>query len=163
MSITFQAAINLSDFPKKKVFVEDKYEGLDSFEDAAYFENDPYLQKDPDSGRFYEMEADIDFDYEINMSNSNFYSVIKNVDNNLYVKIYNSDGCGSLSFEDLPSFKSKIIKSINTSKSNGVRESIQDGNFYHVGIDKEEINSRLKKMLIIVENAQKLKIGVFWG
>lgn len=162
MSITFYANIDIDNYKKKKMFVEESY-SLDSFENSEYFENDPFLNKDLETGRFYEMVPDIDFEFEVNMSNDNFFSVIKNIDNDLYFKILEGDWHGSFEKKELSAFRSKIIKALNTSGTNGVRDKKVEGNFHYNGVDKDYINSKLKTMLTIIENAQNLNIGVCWS
>lgn len=162
MSITFFANIDIDSFKKKKVFVEDSYE-LDSFEYSDHFESDPFLIKDFNNGRFYEMVPDIDFVFEINMANDNFYSVIKNIDNELYLKTLENHGCGKFDLDELPELSRKIIKAINNSSQNGTREEINEANFFVSSIDKEYIKSRLNTILLIIGNAQKNNVGVSFG
>lgn len=46
--------------------------GYDQETCEMYFHDDPYVTKEETTGRYFFMEPDIDFAYEINMSNSNF-------------------------------------------------------------------------------------------
>lgn len=163
MTVNFQAQIDYSSFPKVKVFVEDLYPGADSFEDAVYFENDPSFLKDEETGRLYQFVEKIDFDYTMNMSNDCFYSVIRRIDQNIYVQTHSDGGYGQIKYEDIPSFKRKVIKALNSSTEVGVCESSVEGNFFHCGVSNERIVNHLRAMLIIISNAQERKLNIFWA
>jgi hypothetical protein len=162
MSVTLSANIDIKSFPEKKVYVDEHY-GYDQETCEMYFHDDPYVTKEETTGRYFFMEPDIDFAYEINMSNSNFASVLKNIDNNMYIVSRESDLCGGVKKEDLSSFHSKVMKAINSSNQNGTRDSFQDGNVFHCGIDKEAINQRLNYILQIILTAKKYNVDIYWG
>lgn len=162
MSVTFQAKIDLKSFPIKKVFVEDHY-GLDSVTDASYFVNDPYVFLDEETKRFYVEIEEIGFTNEVNFSNSNFSHLLDIIDHNICVVSRHNDGCGQIKNEDIPSFKRKLIKAINTNNSNKCVDTVVDGNFIHIGVDEEYISRSLKSILEVVDNAQKLNLDLCWG
>lgn len=162
MSITFQAAIDYKTVEQKKMYFEEIYQGYNHETDFEYMSQYPDVLID-ENGRLYEMRDVIPFEHEVNMSNDNFYSVLQNIDHNLYVSTKAEGGYGSVSFEDLPAFRRKLIKAVNSSSESGTTESFVSGNFYHCGIDKSGIVSRIQSMLTIIHNAQERKLGVFWA
>ncbi len=162
MSITFQAEVDFKEITARKVFLEDLYEGFDLETGGEYMSSYPDVFKD-ENGRLYEMRQIVDFEYEINLSNDNFYSVLQKIDHNLYVKTKSDGGFGSVSFEDLPSFRRKLIKACNITSSVGTRDSYVDGNFHYNGASSEYIIEKIKHMLTIIDNAQKRNIGIFWA
>lgn len=162
MSVTFSANIQIKDFPVKKVYAKDQY-NFTQEECEFYFDNDPYMIKEEGTNLYYTEEPDIGFTYEINMANVNFSSVLQKIDNNIYLVSKSKDFCGSVAFENLSEFRSKLMKALNSSNNIGVRESSQEGNFYHCGLDNEAIKQRLSTMLEIVNNAHKKNVGVYWG
>lgn len=162
MSITFQAEVDFSAIPESKVFLEDLYEGFNLEADGEYMSSYPDVFKD-ENGRLYENRKIVDFQYEVNLSNDNFYSVLMKIDHNIYVSTKSNDGCGTINCADLPEFRRKLIKACNSSSSAGVRESFVSGNFHYSGISSDSISQRIQQMLIIVDNAQKRGLNVFWS
>ena len=162
MSVNFSVAIKLNEFPVKKIYAKDQY-NFTQEECEFYFENDPYMIKEEGTNLYYTEEPDIGFTYEINIANANFSSILQKIDHNIYIVSKSNDLCGSVAFENLDDFRSKIMKALNSSNNIGVRESSQEGNFYHCGLDTESIKQRLSTMLEIVNNAHKNNVGVYWG
>lgn len=162
MSVTFQANIDYSKVEKVKVYMTDKYPSL-SEEEFSY---DTFLEKDAETGRYFQMEDKIDFNHEINLSNSNFCLILNIVDRNLAILSEKDGNVGSISYEDLTDFQRKIMMALNISdkKMSGYeRPSYSEGNFHHFGLNAEGIKERLESMLEVIKNARERNIGVFWG
>lgn len=163
MSITFFADLGKEHFTTRKVFAEEKYEGLDSFKDAYLFENDPFYFRDEETSRFYSMEQECSFKYEVNMANDTFNAILQNLDRNMYIQHKANDCCGSLEIESMPSFRRKLIFALNGPMEKGTFEEHREGNFFHCGINSDRLKRNIQEMLDIIETAQQKGCPVYWS
>jgi hypothetical protein len=162
MGVSFSAQIKHNDFPVRKIYAKDRYD-FSQQECEEYFAGDPYMLKEQGTNLYYMEEPAIDFVYFIDMSCDNFSSILRKIDSNIYLLSKSEGHCGQVSFENLNNLRSKIMKALNTENTVGVRDSYQEGNWIHCGLDQESINKRLSTMLEIIVNAQKHNVGVSWG
>ena len=160
MSMTFHSNIDYTNISKIKIYMKDLYPDLDDWA----FESDGTL-KEEETGLYYEWSyPEFDFVHEMNLANSNMLDMLGVIDSNYHNQCLENDYWIVFSVEDLPNLKRKIIKAINSSKSNNhVREPSNQGNMYYSGMSKEYISKRLAIMLEIVDNAQKRNLSISCG
>lgn len=161
MSMTFQANVDFSTVEKVKVYMKDLYPDSEDY----YFEDDPYVSKEEGTGLLYQMDyAPLDFVHEITLSNQNMFSMLEVIDKSLAIATEHNDYCYRIESKDLPAFKQKIIRALNSEKSKKhAVPDFREGNMYHCGISESYIMSKLKTMLEITDNAQKRGLEVYWA
>jgi hypothetical protein len=158
MSITFSADIDFTTLPRKQVRLVDQYDGLDN----ADFASDGYTQDA--EGYYVTTEIDVDYTYERNFANANFYSIMGAIDHNLMVSARADGGCGSLDAAHVSPFLAKVIKARNSAKlGQHERETVQEGNMIHCGINREYIETALTHIMEVCQTAIKANVGVYWG
>lgn len=158
--MTFSANIDYSNIERVKVYAIDLYPDFLNSD----FEYDNFLQEEG-TGLYYEMAyPEFDFKHEMNLSNDNMLAMLRVIDANYPIQCRANDYWISFAIEDLPNLKRKLIKAINSAKSNNhVREPHQEGIMYYGGINEEYIASKLAIMLEIVDNAQQRNLAISCG
>lgn len=157
--MTFQASVDYSTVAKKKVFIKDLYPSLNDDD----FADDPYVFRDDKTGLLYELRDDIDFEHSIDQTYDRFYAVMDIIDRNLTV-LTKQEACYHILNKDIPSFKRKLIKALNSSKlSKHTYSTTRVGNCTNGGLSLSDIIMRLESMLIITTNAQERGLDVFWA
>jgi hypothetical protein len=163
MSVTFYANIDETVLPKKKVRMVDIYPGLDNMD----FHGDGFLCDE--EGYYYEIQNDIDYRISVDFTNENFKSLLEVIDRNLYILSKEDGHCFALNEEQVPSFKRKLIKALNSSKTNHATSKPylhqKEGQMttYFGGYSKEQAVMHLEKMLEVCDTAMKANTYVYWA
>ena len=119
-------------------------------------EKDPICPDCQGKGYF---EFDI-YHYELQSSNTNFYSLMGIVLGMKYIECY-----GELKPEELPDLCSRIMRAKNSPRvrKHGARDTISEGNITMCGLSEEDIIERLSKLEEIVVWAQSNNKRITWG
>lgn len=149
MTVTFHAHLNHTKLPRKLVRCVDLYPGLDNKDFAGN-----YLATMDQEGYYCENVIDVNFTIDAVFSNDKFDAILRCIDPNMAAVSRYEGNAYQIGYRDIPEFKRKVIKAINSSKT---QSSVQNLRYSYADIIRG-----LNAILSVCTIAMEYKTFVYW-